>query len=79
MRICILLVQRRAQVFVLFEDEYHYQQHLNAVIAPVQKIREHVNAAIEQSRHIQQQIRSLEREIQTNEKAGFFKRLLKKI
>lgn len=73
-----LLVQRRAQVFVLFEDEYHYQRHLNAVIAPVQKIREHVNAAIEQSRNIQQQIRSLEREIQTNEKAGFFKRLLKK-
>ncbi len=42
------------------------------VIAPVQKIREHVNAAIEQSRHIQQQIRSLEREIQTNEKSGIF-------
>ena len=73
-----LLVQRRAQVFVIFEDEYHYQRHLNAVIAPVQQIREHVNAAIEQSRNIQQQIRSLEREIQTNEKAGFFKRLLKK-
>ncbi len=32
-----LLVQRRAQVFVLFEDEYHYQRHLNAGNRPCSK------------------------------------------
>ncbi len=73
-----LLEQRRAQIFVIFHDEFHYQQHVQAVSAPTQEIRELLNDAIEQTRQIQQQIRQLEREMQNTENSGFLKRLFKK-
>jgi len=73
-----LLEQRRAQIFVLFHDEFHYQQHVQAVSAPTQEIRELLNDAIEQTRQIQQHIRRLEREMQNKQNASFIKRLFKK-
>ncbi|WP_333822114.1 hypothetical protein [Acinetobacter schindleri] len=73
-----LLEQRRAQIFVLFHDEFHYQQHVQAVSAPTQEIRELLNDAIEQTRQIQQHIRQLEREMQNKQNASFIKRLFKK-
>ena len=73
-----LLEQRRAQIFVLFHDEFHYQQHVQAVSAPTQEIRELLNDAIEQTRQIQQHIRQLEREMQNKQNANFIKRLFKK-
>ena len=73
-----LLEQRRTQIFVIFHDEFHYQQQVRAVSAPTQEIRELLNDALEQTRQIQQQIRQLEREIQNTENRGFLKRLFKK-
>jgi hypothetical protein len=73
-----LLEQRRGQIFVLFHDEFHYQQHVQAVSAPTQEIRELLNDAIEQTRQIQQHIRQLEREMQNKQNASFIKRLFKK-
>jgi len=73
-----LLEQRRAQIFVLFHDEFHYQQHVQAVSAPTQEMRELLNDAIEQTRQIQQHIRQLEREMQNKQNASFIKRLFKK-
>jgi len=35
-----LLEQRRTQIFVIFHDEFHYQQQVRAVSAPTQEIRE---------------------------------------
>ncbi|OTG57754.1 hypothetical protein B9T29_14840 [Acinetobacter sp. ANC 3903] len=73
-----LLEKRRTQIFVIFHDEFHYQQQVRAVSAPTQEIRELLNAAIEQTREIQQQIRQLEREMQNTENSSFLKRLFKK-
>ena len=73
-----LLEQRRAQIFVLFHDEFHYQQHVREVSAPTQEMRELLNDAIEQTRQIQQHIRQLERETQNKQNASFIKRLFKK-
>ena len=73
-----LLEQRRAQIFVLFHDEFHYQQHVQEVSAPTQEMRELLNDAIEQTRQIQQHIRQLERETQNKQNASFIKRLFKK-
>ena len=73
-----LLEQRRAQIFVLFHDEFHYQQHVREVSAPTQEMRELLNDAIEQTRQIQQHIRQLERETQNKQNANFIKRLFKK-
>src|SRR5690606_18328523 len=73
-----LLEQRRTQIFVIFHDEFHYQQQVRAVSAPTQEIRELLNDALEQTRQIQQQIRQLQREIQNTENRGFLKRLFKK-
>ena len=73
-----LLEQRRAQIFVLFHDEFHYQQHVREVSAPTQEMRELLNDAIEQTRQIQQYIRQLERETQNKQNASFIKRLFKK-
>ena len=73
-----LLEQRRAQIFVLFHDEFHYQQNVRAVSAPTQEMRELLNDAIEQTRQIQQQIRQLEREMQNQQNDSFIKRLFKK-
>lgn len=73
-----LLEQRRAQIFVLFHDEFHYQQHVREVSAPTQEVRELLNDAIEQTRQIQQHIRQLERETQNKQNASFIKRLFKK-
>ena len=73
-----LLEQRRAQIFVIFHDEFQYQQQVRAIAAPTQEIRELLNEAIEQTRQIQQQIRQLEREMQNTENSGFLKRLFKK-
>ena len=73
-----LLKQRRAQVFVIFHDEFHYQQQIRAVLAPAQEIRELLNEALEQTRQTQQQIRQLERETQNTQTTGFIKRLFKK-
>jgi len=73
-----LLEQRRAQIFVIFHDEFLYQQHLQAVSAPTQEIRELLNSAMEQTRQIQQHIRQLEREMQNAENSSFLKRLFKK-
>ncbi|WP_218209322.1 hypothetical protein [Acinetobacter sp. F9] len=72
-----LLEQRRAQIFVLFHDEFHYQQHVQEVSAPTQEMRELLNDAIEQTRQIQQHIRQLERETQNKQNASFIKRLFK--
>ncbi len=73
-----LLEQRRAQIFVIFHDEFQYQQQLRAVSAPTQEIRELLNSAMEQTRQIQQHIRQLEREMQNAENSSFLKRLFKK-
>lgn len=73
-----LLEQRRAQIFVIFHDEFQYQQQLRAVSAPTQEIRELLNSAMEQTRQIQQHIRQLEREMQNSENSSFLKRLFKK-
>ncbi|MDN5541120.1 MAG: hypothetical protein L0G60_01430 [Acinetobacter sp.] len=73
-----LLEQRRAQIFVIFHDEFQYQQQLRAVSAPAQEIRELLNSAMEQTRQIQQHIRQLEREMQNAENSSFLKRLFKK-
>ena len=73
-----LLEQRRAQIFVLFHDEFHYQQNVRAVSAPTQEMRELLNDAIEQTRQIQQHIRQLERETQNKQNDSFIKRLFKK-
>lgn len=73
-----LLKQRRAQIFVIFHDEFHYQQQIRAVLAPTQEIRELLNEALEQTRQTQQQIRQLERETQNTQTTGFIKRLFKK-
>lgn len=73
-----LLEQRRTQIFVIFHDEFHYQQQVLALSAPTQEIRELLNDTLEQTRQIQQQIRQLEREIQNTENRGFLKRLFKK-
>ena len=73
-----LLEQRRAQIFVIFHDEFQYQQQLQAVSAPTQEIRELLNSAMEQTRQIQQHIRQLEREMQNAENSSFLKRLFKK-
>ncbi|MFH7767489.1 hypothetical protein [Acinetobacter sp. BSP-28] len=73
-----LLEQRRAQIFVIFHDEFQYQQQVRAVAAPTQAIRELLNEAIEQTRQIQQHIRQLEREMQNTQNSGFLKRLFKK-
>lgn len=73
-----LLKQRRAQIFVIFHDEFHYQQQVRAVSAPTQEIRELLNEALEQTRQTQQQIRQLERETQNTQTTGFIKRLFKK-
>ena len=73
-----LLEQRRAQIFVIFHDEFQYQQQLRAVSAPTQEIRELLNSAMEQTRQIQQHIRQLEREMKNAENSSFLKRLFKK-
>ena len=73
-----LLEQRRAQIFVIFHDEFQYQQQLRAVSAPTQEIRELLNSAMEQTRQIQQHIRQSEREMQNAENSSFLKRLFKK-
>ena len=73
-----LLEQRRAQIFVIFHDEFQYEQQLQAVSAPTQEIRELLNNAMEQTREIQQHIRQLEREMQNAENSSFLKRLFKK-
>ncbi|MHA3053255.1 hypothetical protein [Acinetobacter sp. ANC 4640] len=73
-----LLEQRRKQIFMIFYDEYHYQQHVQAVLAPTEQIRELLNDAIEQTRNIQQQLRQLERETQNTQKASFIKRFFNK-
>lgn len=73
-----LLEQRRAQIFVIFHDEFQYQQQLRAVSAPTQEIRELLNSAMEQIRQIQQHIRQLEREMKNAENSSFLKRLFKK-
>ncbi|WP_166171526.1 hypothetical protein [Acinetobacter sp. SA01] len=73
-----LLEQRRAQIFVIFHDEFQYQQQLQAVSAPTQEIRELLNSAMEQTRQIQQHIRQLEREMQNAENSSFLKRLFNK-
>ncbi|MGB9191214.1 hypothetical protein [Acinetobacter sp.] len=73
-----LLEQRRAQIFMIFHDEFQYQQQLRAVSAPTQEIRELLNSAMEQTRQIQQHIRQLEREMQNAENSSFLKRLFKK-
>ena len=73
-----LLEQRRAQIFVLFHDEFHYQQNVRAVSAPTQEMRDLLNDAIEQTRQIQQHIRQLERETQNKQNDSFIKRLFKK-
>lgn len=73
-----LLEQRRSQIFVIFQDEFLYQQNVREVLSPTQQIRELLNDSIEQTRQLQQNIRQLEREIQNTQNASFIKRLFKK-
>lgn len=73
-----LLKQRRAQIFMIFHDEFHYQQQVRIVLASTQEIRELLNDALEQARQTQQQIRQLERETQNTQTTSFIKRLFKK-
>ena len=73
-----LLKQRRAYIFVQFEDQAHYRQHLNLVTTPLEQLQDQVNGAIEQSRLVQQQLRQLERDAKQSPKTSFFKRLISK-
>lgn len=70
-----LLEQRRNKIFMLSENEFYYQQNVQAVYAPTQAIRDLLNDAIEQTRQIQQEIRGLENKAP---KEGFIKRLFNK-
>lgn len=73
-----LLKQRRAYIFVQFEDQDHYQHHLNLVTTPLEQLRDQVNGAIEQCRLLQQQLRQLERDAKQSANTTFLKRLMSK-